>query len=106
MNIYRIFPPERWWRLFSEEDAIVYFHLPMQGTVQTAAGGISRSHRLVLVRGSVVSMRRNRFGTTTMKIRVHAECRLYEEPLLPKDKIVELDYRQILGVDHHGALLL
>ncbi len=51
-------------------------------------------------------MRRNRFGTTTMKIRVHAECRLYEEPLLPKDKIVELDYRQILGVDHHGALLL
>lgn len=101
---FRVFPPERWWQLLCEKHVIVYFRLPIESIARQTGEWHEPGH-CVLVRGSVISMRRNRFGTTVVRIRVHAQCRLYTEPLLPKDEIVEIDFRRVLGIDHRGAML-
>lgn len=103
MDGIRIFPGEYWWKLLMEKDAVVYFYLPIVGNDEQSGSRVEMHS--VLIRGSVISMKRNRFGTTVVRIRVHAKCRLYEEAFLSTDEIVEMDFRCIVGVDYRGLLL-
>lgn len=104
MRGIRIFPPENWWKLLTEKDAVVYFYFPV-----VSSDGWSGSRvgiRFVLIRGSVLSMRRkSRFDVTVVRIRVHAKCHLYEEAFLPTDEVVEMDFRSIVGIDYRGTML-
>lgn len=103
MDRMRIFPEEYWWRLLVEKDAVVYFYFPIARNDERS--GFRVETRSVLIRGSVISIKKSRFGTTVVRIRVHAKCRLYEEAFLSTDEVVELDFRCIVGVDHRGSLL-
>jgi hypothetical protein len=103
MDMVRIFPKEYWWKLLMEKGAVAYFYFPIVSGDER--NGHKTEMRRVLIRGSVISIRKNRFGVTVVRIRVHAKCRLYEEMFLSADEIAEIDLRLIIGVDHKGALL-
>ncbi len=105
MKGIRIFPSENWWKLLTERDVVVYFYFPIVGSDEW--NGSRAGIHFVLIRGSVLSMGRNNcFGATTVRVRVHAKCRLYEESFLPTDEVVEMDFRSIIGIDYRGVMLL
>jgi len=105
MRVFSVSPPEKWWRLLCEKGVVVYFRLPIESVRGWVDGDSDKAHS-VLIRGSVVSMKRTPFGATVVAIRVHAGCRLYQEPILPRDEIIKIDLYRIVGIDHREAMLL
>ena len=101
MSAVRVSLSGNWKRFLVGKGAVVYFPFPI-GTFTERTGVIFRS---ILMRGTVLSKKITRSGALSVRVRVHARCRLYPDPVLPDDMVIEVDSGRIIGADLHGTFV-